>query len=152
MASTSTLLSYVGPSWPHVGPSWDHLGAFLVPLGAILGPLGASLGPSWGPLGPPWGHPGAILAHLGATVGRLGGTSGPSWTNLGVKPSWFHLASISGLPGAPDLQQVTNLHLFASLRLSGLLSQNLLVASRPQAVEGPRRGREALTININNTT
>ena len=119
MASTSTILLYVGPSWAVFGPSWGRLGLSWGHLGLSWGLLGATLGPPGGPLGAildppgnPWGHPGGILAHKRATSGRPWVPLAPSWATLGpswanFRPSWANLVRLGALLGPsgrlPDL-------------------------------------------------
>ena len=173
--STSTILPYLAPSCPSLQPSWGHLGALLDPLGTILGsswgpsatldpsclilgPSWATLGPPWRPHGPPWNTLGSCFAHLGPTWSLLGlswSLLGAFLTNFGatLQPSWGHPGAILGYLGRHHLILRGNCR--ALLRLlnapfylsfSCLPTPKKQLASRSQALEEPRRGREALTI------
>ena len=155
------LGAILGPSWAILGPPcalleplWGHLGAILGHLGATLRPPGTSLGPPWatlrgagallGHLGARLGHLGGILrylvanlAHLGAILGHLGAILG----RLGA-----FLALFGGFSGGAGPQRTLILNLMFYLSFSSLPNPRTHLASKAQALEKPRRGREALTI------
>ena len=171
-AILSSSWALLGSSWGSSGPPWGYLGALLGHLGATLGPPRASLGPPWGHLGSSWGHPGppwgflgAVMGHLGALLGHalpilcqlgpfwasLGALwalswpiSGPSWSHFGVirGPSWAHPLILWANRGA--LLRFPNQPFYLSF--SSLPTPKTHLASRSQALQEPRRGREALTI------
>ena len=94
MSSTSVILLYTGPSWPHRGLSWGHLGAILGSLGAILRTFLGHLGPSWpilAALGRHLGHFGALLGRLGNILCQLFFHIGPNWSLWGS--SWSLLGA-----------------------------------------------------------
>ena len=163
---------HLGPSWGYLGdmlgPSWAslcHLGALLGHLGATLGPPGGSWGSPWGPLGPScgpagppwnnlkpsWGQSVVLASIVGPSVPlsqpylrHLEAFWEPSWGHLGLLDhhfgTWFWYAGQIVVP------------FFGVLTYRDCLSFSCppihqhIMASRPQALEEPRRGREALTI------
>ena len=171
------MLPYLVLSCPPLGSSWGHLGALLDPPGshlgallghlwATLGPPGATLGPSWGRLGPPWGLLGALMGHLGALLGHglpILGQLGHLWASLGAfwapswlisGPSWNHRGVGRGASWGHPLIVWANrrallrvLHLPFHLSWSCLPTPGAHLVSKHQASEGPRRGREAITIS-----
>ena len=128
------------PSWLILGPSGATLGPLLAPSWATLESLGscfAHLGPTWSLLGLSWSLLGAFLTHFGATL----------------QPSWGHPGAILGYLGRHHLILRGNCRtLLRLLNVPFYLSSSCLptpkkhLALRTQALEEPRRGREALTI------
>ena len=144
------------PSWAILGLAWaflglpkGHLWAVLAHLGANSGPLApprailAHILPIWGQGGPScglsWGLRGAFLVHVGPILK-------PSWGHLGVilGPSWRHPLLLGSKSRA--LLRFLNLTFYLSSSCPPTFKKQL--DSRSQALEGPRRGREALTITI----
>ena len=162
---------YIGSSWPHLGSSWGHLGALLGRLGPPWGHPGAS----WGRLGRPRGRLGATLGPSWTALGPSCGNLVSSWANLvplgdhfGVFwarfwPIWgpysAHVGFIWGpceahLGEHPLLSWVDHRVPLQYLNIPTYLSFPCLpipkrhLASRTQALVGPRRGREAITITF----
>ena len=143
----------LGPPWALLGPPWGHLGAILAQLGAILGHLGASLAPPWATLAPSWAmtcSSWANLVPLGALLEPSGRLPGPCWAHLGNiwGPFWGHLGIILRYVGLTFASLSSFLTYRSILAPLAYLSPKKHLASRSQALEVPRRGREALTISI----
>ena len=148
----------LGPFWAPLGPSWGHLGALLGLLGATQRPSWRILGPCCASSGAPWGHHWPSWGHLGPSwllSGQLVPFGKPSW---GLRGAFLpHIGPFGDHPGAifEGILRYTGPVISCSSAVSTIAFYSNFpcvsypqkrVASRSQALEEPRRGREALTI------
>ena len=167
----------LGPLGAVLGPFWGPLGALLAPFWALSGlsvAILGHLGALWCALGAILGHIGAILGHLGHCVGQLGAILasfvaflGPFWGRLGPSRGrfwdiWEPISVILDQSSGPVrsitypicvsilVQHSPNIVIILTSLAHSFPKR--LQASRPQALEGPRRGREALTICLPGST
>ena len=154
LALLGPCLAHLGPTWSLWGLSWSLWGAFL-----------AHFGRDWGPYGDHfWGHLGIILRYVGLTFASFSSfltyrsilaflaylspqkkhfASNPSGSHLG---SSHHLGTSFGYAGQIVLPfpGVSAYRDYLSFSCPPIHKQ--FIASKPHALERPRRGREALTI------